>query len=78
MKSYCIDSLDPKLCFKTNSEILDDLKLCVNCHKLPIPVYKSYKNQEESFCKNCYFKLNFNPKHLLTPSVYEIELEKNY
>ena len=73
MKSYCIDSIDPKLCFKTNSEILDDLKLCVNCHKLPIPVYKSYKNQEESFCKNCYFKLNFNPKHLLTPSVYEIE-----
>jgi hypothetical protein len=77
MNKYSIDSIDLERCRKTPDNIYQELKPCDNCKKLPIPQYKSYKKQDFTFCKDCYFSLNYKEKHLLIPSKFEINfLEK--
>jgi hypothetical protein len=74
MKSYIIDSVDLQNCSKSDLKTLNKLKLCNNCEKLPIPAYKSYKNQDLTFCRSCYYKLDYKEKHLLKSTDMELEL----
>jgi hypothetical protein len=70
---YDIDSIDLHRCRKSPEIIYKILKKCDNCHKLPIPQFRSKKQQRLIFCKSCYFALNHELKNLIFPSI----LEKN-
>ena len=67
-------SIDPKLCLKTDSEILKELKLCLNCKKIPIPTLKT--ENEDSYCKTCFLSLNLDFKNLLIPIQNQKILDK--
>jgi hypothetical protein len=76
MSEYFIDSIDVLKCNKTPDIILSSLIACDNCHKLPIPQYKSIKLLEKTFCKSCYFISNHKLEDLLSPNRVEINMLK--
>jgi hypothetical protein len=73
MNEYVIDSIDLDRCKKTPEIIFKSLILCDSCFKLPIPQYKSYKQQNKTFCRSCYLK---NNKHeeVFYPSRLEMNI----
>ena len=69
MKSYCMMSIDAKYCVNTEGLILNLLKSCVVCKKIPLPSYKCFENQDMTYCRVCYDLQNFKPENLIKPSI---------
>ncbi len=74
MKSYYLNSIDIKNCNRTNEETLKRLKKCVNCTKIALPPYKSWKNQKNHYCKDCYLKIDPNLETLIYLDDLELEI----
>ena len=70
----CIDSIDPKYCFKTNSLIRNQIKLCNKCKKIPLPSFKCIQNIHITYCQSCYLSYNMNESNLITPCISEYKL----
>ncbi len=73
MNEYIIDSIDLDRCKKTPEIIFKSLILCDSCCNLPIPQYKSYKQQNKIFCRSCYLKNN-KLENVLYPSRLEMNI----
>jgi hypothetical protein len=73
MIEYSVDSIDFERCKKTPEIILQFLAKCDNCFKLPIPQYKSFKQQNKTYCKTCYMS-NFNLDDIIYPSRIDINI----
>ena len=69
-----LNSIDKDLCFKTDPEVLECINLCKICHMIPLPIYKSTKDLENSYCKSCYELLNIDPEHTISKNKFEIKL----
>ena len=74
MNKYSVDSIEPKFCFKTNPNILENIKICQNCSNIPIPCFRSHKEPKNTFCKSCYFSINKNLEFLSNPAYTELKL----
>jgi hypothetical protein len=68
MIEYVIDSIEFTRCLKTNQIILKSLVPCDLCYKLPIPQYKSYRQQNSTYCKSCFMSQNLKPKYWILPN----------
>jgi hypothetical protein len=66
-----INSIPKKYCCNTHEEILDYIDLCRDCGELPIPCYRTTKDKKNSYCKNCYYKRNFDDESLIELSKIE-------
>ena len=64
MKNYLFDSIERNLCLKTDCDTLDILKFCSNCHKIPLPSYKSNKDINLALCQTCYYLLDNKEENL--------------
>ncbi len=74
MIEYLIDSIDLNRIKIDSESNLKYLSLCKDCNKLPIPQYKSYKDQSSIYCKSCYLSKPMKTKHLIIPNQYEIDI----
>ena len=68
MENYPLTSIHKKYCKHTEPRILNGLKTCIGCDKIPIPAYKSFEIQRNTYCRNCYAEQNFDPKNLIEPT----------
>jgi hypothetical protein len=74
MNEYIIDSIKFERCKKSPQNILTSLILCDICNNLPLPRYKSFRQQNKTYCKTCY--LNHNQK--LEDVIYPNRIETNF
>ena len=74
MKNYLFDSIERNLCLKTDCDTLDILKFCSNCHKIPLPSYKSNKDINLALCQTCYYLLDNKEENLMNPSNSDLKL----
>ena len=76
INSYPIISIEKKYCLQTQIKYLDKLRTCVECGKIPLPSYKSFSKQNNTYCKNCYDKQNFDPNSFIENTSEELLLKK--
>ena len=73
MNDYAIDSIDLDRCQKTPKIVYSFLIRCDNCSKLPIPQYKSFKDQNKTYCKSCYINNN-KLEDVISPNRLEMKI----
>ena len=71
MNDYCIDSIELKRCLETPENIYKSIIPCDKCNKLPIPSYKSFRNQDSIYCRSCYLLENYKLEDVIKPGSYE-------
>ena len=75
--SFPISSLEIKYCKSTKNKVLDEIEICMNCKKIPLPAYRSTFHQNNIYCKTCFDLENFDSKTHVIPSKNDIKrLEK--
>ena len=77
MKTYYIDSIEQKFCFKTKLSILNEIQKCLKCNKIPLPSHRAVNSPKNFYCKSYYYFLKMNPELLICPSEHEIDLLDN-
>ena len=73
MKSDYLHSIFKENCKFSKEKVLKSLKNCLECDKIPLPSYRPIDNQNLTFCKDCYFKKNFDSNKMIEPSQFEFE-----
>ena len=68
MEYYPIISIDKKYCKYSEPHMLNALKTCIACEKIPLPSYKSFQNQKCTYCRDCYAEQNFDVKSFIEPT----------
>ena len=76
MKSYPIISIEKKYCNNTKPNYLVKLRTCTECGKLPLPSYKSSSKHNNTYCKLCYDKQNYDPDSFIENINEDFFLEK--
>ena len=74
MKSYPINSINYKNCINSKEKVLKTLRTCLQCGNIPLPIYRSFLNQDETYCKNCFIEKEFDINYLIKPSSLELEV----
>ena len=72
IKSYPFISIEKKYCNLTEAKF----RTCIDCGKIPLPSYKSFSKRNNTYCKYCYDKQNFDPDSYIENTSEELLLEK--
>jgi hypothetical protein len=69
-------SVPKKLCINTLKEILDSIEVCNDCGEIPLPGFRTSKNEGNYFCNGCFEKRKFDIKSKILPTKSEMNLLK--